>query len=45
VIGAVLGAVIGGVVASRTAGEEVTINEGAVVDLKLDEAVEIRPRR
>jgi type IV secretory pathway VirB10-like protein len=45
VIGAILGAAIGTVVASRTPGEEVTINDGAVVDLKLDEAVEIRPRR
>lgn len=45
VIGAVLGAVIGTVVASRTPGEEVTIDEGTVVDLKLDEAVEVRPRR
>lgn len=45
VIGAILGAVIGTAVASRTPGEEVTIDDGAVVDLKLDEAVEIRPRR
>lgn len=45
VIGAILGAAIGTAVASRTPGEEVTIDEGAVVDLKLDEAVEIRPRR
>lgn len=45
VIGAILGAVIGTAVASRTPGEEVTIPEGALVDLKLDEAVEIRPRR
>jgi type IV secretory pathway VirB10-like protein len=45
VIGAILGAVIGTAVASRTPGEEVTIDDGAVVDLKLDQAVEIRPRR
>ena len=45
VIGAIIGAVVGTAVASRTPGEEVTIDEGAVVDLKLDEAVEIRPRR
>lgn len=45
VIGAIIGAVVGTAVASRTPGEEVTIAEGAVVDLKLDEAVEIRPRR
>jgi type IV secretory pathway VirB10-like protein len=45
VIGAILGAVIGTAVASRTPGEEVTINEGSVVDLKLDAPVEIRPRR
>lgn len=45
VIGAILGAAIGTAVASRTPGEEVTIDEGAVVDLKLDTPVEIRPRR
>ncbi|HKH48805.1 MAG TPA: hypothetical protein VKM72_29410 [Thermoanaerobaculia bacterium] len=45
VIGAILGAVVGTAVASRTPGEEVIIDEGAVVDLKLDNPVEIRPRR
>ena len=45
VIGAIIGAVVGTAVASRTQGEEVTIAEGTVVDLKLDQAVEIRPRR
>ena len=45
VIGAIIGAVVGTAVASRTPGEEVTIDEGTVVDLKLDEAMEIRPRR
>lgn len=45
VIGAILGAAAGAVIASRTAGEEVTIPEGAVVSLKLDGPVEIRPRR
>jgi type IV secretory pathway VirB10-like protein len=45
VIGAILGAAVGTAVASRTPGEEVIIDEGAVVDLKLDQSVEIRPRR
>lgn len=45
VIGAILGAAAGAVIASRTAGEEVTIPEGAVVSVKLDGPVEIRPRR
>ncbi len=45
VIGAILGAVIGTAVASRTPGEEVTFDEGVVVDLMLDTPVEIRPRR
>ncbi len=45
VIGAILGAVVGTAVASRTPGEEVTIDQGSVVDLKLDRSVEIRPRR
>lgn len=45
VIGAILGAAVGTAVASRTPGEEVIIDEGAVVDLKLDAPVEIRPRR
>lgn len=44
VIGAILGAAAGAVIASRTAGEEVTIPEGAVVSVKLDGPVEIRPR-
>lgn len=45
VIGAILGAAIGTAVASRTPGEEVTFDEGVVVDLMLDTPVEIRPRR
>ena len=45
VIGAILGAAAGAVIASRTAGEEVTIPEGAVVSIKLDGPVEIRSRR
>jgi type IV secretory pathway VirB10-like protein len=45
VIGAILGAAIGTAVASRTPGEEVTLDDGAIVDLKLDRSVEIRPRR
>lgn len=45
VIGAIIGAAAGTVVASRTPGEPVTFYEGAVVDLKLDDSVRIRPRR
>lgn len=45
VIGAILGAAVGTAVASRTPGEEVTFDDGAVVDLKLDTPVEVRPRR
>lgn len=45
VIGAIIGAVIGTAVASRTPGEPVTLDEGAIVDLKLDAPVEVRPRR
>lgn len=45
VIGAILGAAAGAVIASKTAGEEVTIPEGAVVSVRLDGPVEIRPRR
>lgn len=45
VIGAIIGAVVGTAVASRTPGEEVTFDDGAVVDLRLDAPVEIRPRR
>lgn len=45
VIGAILGAAVGTAVASRTPGEEVTFDDGAVVDLKLDSPVEVRPRR
>lgn len=45
VIGAILGAAVGTAVASRTPGEEVTFDDGAVVDLKLDAPVEVRPRR
>ncbi|HSF41030.1 MAG TPA: glycine zipper domain-containing protein [Thermoanaerobaculia bacterium] len=44
VIGAIIGAAAGAVIASKTAGEEVTIPEGAVVSLKLDGPAEIRPR-
>jgi type IV secretory pathway VirB10-like protein len=45
VIGAIIGAAAGTAIASRTPGEEVTIPEGTAVNLKLDDAVEIRPRR
>jgi type IV secretory pathway VirB10-like protein len=45
VIGAIIGAVVGTAVASRTPGEEVTFDDGAVVDLRLEAPVEIRPRR
>jgi hypothetical protein len=44
VIGAILGAAAGAVIASKTAGEEVTIPDGAVVSVRLDGPVEIRPR-
>jgi hypothetical protein len=45
VIGAIIGAAAGAVIASKTAGEEVTIPEGAVVSVRLDVPAEIRPRR
>lgn len=45
VIGAILGAAAGAVIASKTAGEEVTIPEGAVVSVRLDGPAEIRSRR
>lgn len=43
-IGAVIGAAAGAAIASRTPGEEVTIPEGTRLDLKLDDAVEVRLR-
>ncbi len=45
VIGAIIGAAAGTAIASRTPGEEVTIDRGTAVDLKLDDAVEVRVRR
>ncbi|HWM92565.1 MAG TPA: hypothetical protein VN493_17505 [Thermoanaerobaculia bacterium] len=45
VIGAVIGAAAGAVLASRTPGEEVVIPEGTRLDLKLDDGIEVRPRR
>jgi hypothetical protein len=45
VIGAIIGAAAGTILASRTPGEEVTIPEGTVVNLKLDDRVEVRSRR
>ena len=45
IIGALVGAAVGTAIASKTAGEEVVIPEGSVVSLKLDEALEVRPRR
>jgi hypothetical protein len=45
VIGAIIGAAAGTAIASRTPGEEVTIDRGTAVDLKLDDAVEVRIRR
>jgi hypothetical protein len=45
VIGAIIGAAAGTAIASRTAGEEVTIDRGTAVDLKLDDDVEVRLRR
>ena len=44
VIGAIIGAAAGAAIASRTAGEEVTIDRGTKVDLKLDDGVEVRTR-
>ncbi|MES1242809.1 MAG: TrbI/VirB10 family protein [Acidobacteriota bacterium] len=45
VIGAILGAAVGTAIASRTPGEEVTIDRGTTVDLRLDDSVEVRLRR
>jgi hypothetical protein len=45
VIGAIIGAAAGTAIASRTPGEEVTIDRGTSVDLKLDDDVEVRVRR
>ncbi len=45
IIGALVGAAVGTAIASKTAGEEVVIPEGSVVSLKLDEALEVKPRR
>ena len=45
VIGAIIGAAAGTILASRTPGEEVSITEGTVVNLKLDDGIEIRRRR
>lgn len=45
VIGAIIGAAAGTAIASRTPGEEVTIDRGTAVDLKLDDAVDVRVRR
>ncbi|HET9228441.1 MAG TPA: hypothetical protein VFR31_17325 [Thermoanaerobaculia bacterium] len=44
VIGAIIGAAAGAAIASRTAGEEVTIDRGTKVDLRLDNGVEVRTR-
>jgi type IV secretory pathway VirB10-like protein len=47
ILGAILGAAAGTAVAARTPGEEVTIPEGAVLTLRLDDEIEVRrrPRR
>jgi hypothetical protein len=45
IIGAIIGAAAGTAIASRTPGEEVTIDRGTAVDLKLDDDVEVRLRR
>lgn len=45
VIGAIIGAAAGTILASRTPGEEVSIPEGTVVNLRLDDGVEVRRRR
>ena len=44
VIGAIIGAAAGAAIASKTPGEEVTIERGAKVDLKLDDGIEVRTR-
>jgi type IV secretory pathway VirB10-like protein len=45
VIGAIIGAAAGAAIASRTPGEEVVIPEGTRLGLKLDDGIEVRPRR
>src|SRR6185369_4028512 len=45
VLGAILGAVVGTVIASRTPGEEIAIDKGTAVDIKLDAPLQVRPRR
>lgn len=45
ILGAILGAAAGTAVAARTPGEEVTLPEGAVVGLRLDDELEVRRRR
>ncbi|HEX7182117.1 MAG TPA: glycine zipper domain-containing protein [Thermoanaerobaculia bacterium] len=45
IIGAVIGAAAGAVLASRTPGEEVTIPEGTMVNVELNDSVRVRPRR
>lgn len=44
VIGAIIGAAAGVAIASKTPGEEVTIERGTRVDLKLDDGIEVRAR-
>lgn len=44
VIGAIIGAAAGAAIASKTPGEEVTIDRGTKVDLRLDDGVEVRAR-
>lgn len=44
VIGAIIGAAAGAAIASRTPGEEVTIDRGTRLDLRLDDRVEVRSR-
>lgn len=44
VIGAIIGAAAGAAIASKTPGEEVTIDRGTRLDLKLDDELEVRRR-
>lgn len=44
VLGAIVGAAVGTAVASKTAGQEVDIPAGTVIDIVLDQAVEVRLR-
>lgn len=44
-IGAIIGAAAGAVIASRTPGEEVTLPEGATVNVTLSDSVEVQVRR